>query len=58
MTGQEEIATSSTTPRNDIAREIVVIFWPQYLQYLGFAVLLVTMGMLAYRTWVKKAPSG
>jgi len=27
-------------------REIIVIFWPQYLQYLGFGVLLVTMGVL------------
>jgi hypothetical protein len=27
-------------------RQITVIFWPQYLQYLGFAVLLVTMGVL------------
>lgn len=27
-------------------REIEVIFWPQYLQYLGFAVLLVTIGVL------------
>jgi len=42
----EERSNEETRNKETGNREIVVIFWPQYLQYLGFAVLLVTMIVL------------
>lgn len=36
-------------------RKIVIVFWPQYLEYVGFALIILTfMGILLYRGKKKK----
>lgn len=45
-----EIVSPAVQDRND--RQIVIVYWPQYLEWLGLLVLVMTLGGLGY--WLVK----